>query len=227
MSLFGAIAKASKDLQRALDFADNVFQNQVVIETQKGDDLIYFTVVESEDLEIVVEPTEQPIERYGGGLDYLNRTSTPLVLSGIISPRNLDLRALGFETFFLGTAAKYAPAAIARLRQLQRVTNKFFDFGADEVTAILAKLLLWQNDGVLVKVRNLRADLKKLTKSVDDVLWLIERVKITSDVDVGDGLAVELTLKNLIIVDAPKRGGLSGVRAVVEKFVKIPVNPFS
>lgn len=227
MSLFGAIANAGKDIQKALDFADNIFQNQVIIEAFDGSGVVYLTVVENENIDILVEPTEHPIEKFGGGLDYLNRTSTPLTLSCIISQRNLDLRAFGFETLFSSAVAKYFPIAAAQLRQAQRVANKFVNVGADEVTAILAKIIAWQNDGVLVKLRNLRIDYKRLSKSVDDIPWLIERIRINSEIDIGDGLGLELTLKNLIIIDAPKRGGLMGVRAVMEKFVKVPTNPFA
>jgi hypothetical protein len=69
--------------------------------------------------------------------------------------------------------------------------------------------------------------LQKISKSEADIFWLIADIQTISDPSYGDGIGIQMTLKNMLYVDGPTEGGLQGVRGVLEKFISLPRNPFA
>jgi hypothetical protein len=225
MSLFGQIAAGAGAVGEALNVAGTLLQSQVSIVDVDGEDTVYLNVTDSEDLDIKVNITEHPVADLGGVADYVSRNSFPLILTGIITNRNFDLRRDPVGAI-LSRAAAFAPQVFGAVNALASVGSKFFDLGTDEQTRKLQTLYGWQSSAKLVKVRGLKLDLQKISKSQADVFYLIEDIHPTSSPESGDGIALQITLKNMLFIDGPQSGGLQGVRGFIEKFISIPKNPF-
>lgn len=225
MSLFGQISAGAGAVGEALNVVGSLLQKQVSIEDVDGTDVVYLNVTNSEDLDMSVNITEHPVADIGGVADYVSRTSHPLVLSGIISNRNFDLRRDPVGAI-LSRAAAFAPQVFGAINAAASVAGNFFDLGTDEQTRKLQVLYGWEKGVKLVKVKGLRLDLQKISKSEADVFYLLQNIHPVTSPDSGDGIEVQITLKNMLFIDGPRSGGLQGVRGFVEKFISIPKNPF-
>jgi hypothetical protein len=209
MAFLGQLAKGAGSFGDALNLADSLFQNQVSIQDKDEKDQIYLNVTESVMLTLQTIINEQPVADQGGVVDYVSRTSTPLVITGILSNRNLDLRRdpLGIVA---SHAAAYAPAVFGAIKAAVSVGSKFFDLGKDEIDKKITTLAKWQNDVVLVKVKGAKIDLKKYSDSGDEVYYLIDNISVSTSVENGDAVAVSISLKNLLALGESDGGAVQG-----------------
>lgn len=225
MSLFGQIAAGAGAVGEAVNLAGSLLQSQVSIVDVDGEDTVYLNATDTEDLDLAVNITEHPVADIGGVADYVSRNSHPLILSGIITNRNFDLRRDPVGAI-LSRAAAFAPAVFGAINAVAGVAGKFFDLGTDEKTRKMQVLYGWMTSAKLVKVRGLNLDLQKISKSEADIFYLIQDIHPVSNPDAGDGIALQIVLKNMLFIDGPSSGGLQGVRGFIEKFISIPKNPF-
>lgn len=219
MALLGAISKVSSSIGQGLQLIDSLFQNQITISAASGDDdTIFLNVVESSQLDFVVKITEKPVADLGAASDYISRQSTPLVLSGQISNRSLNLGADPVE-FLLQHAASFVPeigsvlnAAAGVAGTVASFAGDFFDLGRDEIDKKLSTLVKWQLNAEVVEVLGLRLDAAKITPLPESFNFLIESINSTHSKETGDNVDINITFKNLLNIQKVQIGNRRGGR---------------
>lgn len=239
MALLGAINTASSQIGEGLSLVDSLFQQQVTIRSVeesvskfgtafKTDDIVLLNVVNNQELDFVVEISEKPVADLGGAVDYISRTSTPLILDAIISNRNVDLLQDPTE-FILQHAGAFIPELLNVLNQSNSIMGRFFDLGQDEIDKKIATLVQWQNDVIPVEVLGLRLDAQKLTALKGQFTFFIERITVTVSKETGDNVGAVIQLKNLLNVTDVGIETIKGARLSEAASGILPnaSNPFS
>lgn len=209
MSLLGSVTKVASAVGSAAALADTLFQNQIVIRDKNNtDNQVVLNVTDSEDLTLTVEITEKPVANLGGAIDYISRTSTPLVLTGQISNRSLDLGKDPAE-FLAQQAGKFAPEIVGAVNAGVSLASNFFDLGADEIDKKLQTLNKWQNNATFVEIVGLRLDMAKIN-NLESFNFLIQEIKGVSDLQNGDNVGITIVFKNLLGIQNPTAGTKKG-----------------
>jgi len=234
MALLGAISKISSNIGQGLQLIDSLFQDQITISAASGeDDTIFLNVVESTNLNFAVAISEKPVADLGASSDYISRQSTPLVLTGQISNRSLNLGADPVE-FLVQHAASLVPGAGAVLGAaaglagtINSLAGDFFDLGRDEIDKKISTLLKWELNAEVVEVLGLRLDATKLTPLPESFNYLIESIDLTHSKESGDNVNLTITLKNLLNIQRPRTGSRKGGRFtdILAGALNVP-NPF-
>ncbi len=199
MAFIGAITSGISGPGDVLTLVDALFQKQVSIYDPVSDKSVYLNATEAQDVESGVTITDKPITDLGSAVDYISRNPEPMTLTGFISNRDVDLRrnpagvVAGYASAFLPGAASAAAAAGS-------LAGKFVDLGKDEMDKKLETLHDWKNRGVFLDVLNAKINPKRFTKEGQAYRFLIENIRVTSTVDTGDGMGVQIVFKHIIVV---------------------------
>lgn len=235
MALLGQIAGSAGSVGQAIQLADSLFQSQVTIkEASPGGlsgflrdlnpfgDTVYLNVTETEDLDIVMEITEHPVGDAGAIQDYASNASTPFILTGVLTNRNLDLKADPVGAI-ASRASAYAPNAFAAIKSGVSAASKFFDLGEDEITRKLRLLNKWATNATPVKITGAKFTLSKIVDA--DTTFMIKNIKALSNSELGDGAGFQLTFVNLLTLGDAPAGSSTGVK-LLKRVASVVLNPF-
>jgi hypothetical protein len=227
MALLGSINKVSGLIGTGIAIVDSLFQKQVIITpAESEDDNIVINVVENEDIRLSVDITEKPVADKGATTDYISRKSTPLVLTGQISNRSLDLGSDPVE-FLTQNALSLVPGVGNALNAAASLASNFFDLGRDEIDRKIASLYKWQLEGTVVEVINARLDVRKWTPIAETFNYLIEEIAPASNLSNGDNIGISITLKHFLNIQEPTTGTQKGSKLTnaIAGALNLP-NPF-
>jgi len=235
MALLGQIAGSAGSVGQAIQLADSLFQSQVTIkEATPGGiagllrdlnpfgDTVYLNTTESEDLDIVMEISEHPVGDAGSIQDYASNTSTPFILTGVVTNRNLDLRADPVGAI-AARASAYAPNAFAAIKSGVSAASKFFDLGEDEITRKFRLLTKWATNATPVKITGAKFNLGKIIDA--DTTFMIKNIKALSNAEFGDSAGFQLTFVNLLTLGEPPKGSGTGLK-ILKRVASVVLNPF-
>ncbi len=227
MALLGSVNKVSGLIGTGIALVDTLFQNQVTLQPENdSDDAVVLNVVESEDMKLKVRLTEKPVANRGAALDYISRLSTPLILTGQISNRSLDLGEDPAE-FLTQNVLSLVPGIGNALNAAASLASNFFDLGKDEIDRKLATLHKWMLNGTILEVINARLDARKFTPLPETFTYLIEEINPVSSLSNGDNVGLKLILKNFLNIQEPTEGTLKGSKLTdtITGALNLP-NPF-
>lgn len=227
MALFGQIAAgvgAGGGIGATLSMLNSLFQKQISITDEKGEDTVYINVAESENLKIDMNITEHPVADSGAAVDYVAGTSTPFVIQGIISNRNLDMRRDPLGAL-AGRAAAYAPGAFAAVKAGVSLASKFVDLGEDEITRKLRILNQWARNATLVRVLGAKIDYQKISGSNSTIYFLVNNIEASTGPQSGDGIEYNITLRQFVTVGGSEATGGQGSR-LLKQIASTVLNPF-
>ena len=227
MALLGSINKVSGLIGTGLAIVDSLFQKQVTITPfETEDDSIVINVVENEDIKLRVNISEKPVADKGATTDYISRVATPLILTGQISNRSLDLGSDPVE-FLTQNALSLVPGVGNALNAAASLASNFFDLGRDEIDRKIAALYKWQLEGVVVEVINARLDARKWTPLAETFNYLITEIAPVSNLTNGDNVGLSITLQQFLNIQEPTTGNLKGSKLTdaITGALNLP-NPF-
>lgn len=231
MAVIGQIAASAGSVGQAIQLADSLFQAQVTIKEASASkvsdlnpfgDTVYLNTTESEDLDIVMDISEHPVGDAGAIADYASNTSTPFILTGVISNRNLDMKADPVGAI-ASRASAFAPNAFAAVKAGVSAASKFFDLGEDEITRKIRLLNKWATNATPVKITGAKFSLSKIVDA--DVTFMIKNIKALSNAELGDAAGFQLTFVNLLTLGEQSGGPSTGIK-LLKRVASVALNPF-
>ena len=230
MALFTDLLKLNAEIGNALDFIDQVTQNQVVLyvddrerrrlqedttdvveafvdETIQNlaginDNLVMFNVVTDVSFNASNSVTSKPVERGSNLLDHFVKEPIKISLSGVIGERMLNLKVdlLNFVTNYLRALFPEITATIDKSLQLFRATG-IDTLGGSRIDSVMTQLLDWRDRGVELQLRNVEVG-SALAVNLNNSSFLIESVEFKQEKGYGtDRVDFELELIEVIFAD--------------------------